>query len=297
LSRRSATNGDYTDFYASRDHATNVGTMLRGPENALPASWLHLPIGYHGRASSIVISGTPIRRPCGQARPANAEAPVFGPSRSLDYELEVAAVVGPGNHLGHPIPVGLAEDHLFGLVLLNDWSARDIQAWEYVPLGPFLGKNFATSISPWIVPLAALEPFRCAGPKQEPEPFPYLAQKGPGAFDIVLEATLNGERITASNFRHLYWSLAQMVAHHTCGGCNLQPGDLLATGTVSGPTPESRGCLLELTWRGSQPLTLADGQTRTFLQDGDTLTLSGYAQGEGYRVGFGSVSGQIQPGE
>jgi len=287
--------GDYTDFYASREHATNVGTMLRGAENALNPNWLHLPVGYHGRASSVVVSGTPIRRPQGQAKPANAEQPTFGPTRSLDFELEVAAVIGPGNELGTPIPIGEAEDHVFGLVLLNDWSARDIQAWEYVPLGPFLGKNFATSISPWIVPLAALEPFRCAGPTQEQEPLPYLRQAGPGTFDIALEVTLNGHRIAASNFRHLYWSLAQMVAHHASGGCNLRPGDLLASGTVSGPTPDSRGCLLELTWRGSQPLTLPGGQTRTFLQDGDTLTLSGYAQGDGYRVGFGSVSGEIVP--
>lgn len=287
--------GDYTDFYASREHATNVGTMLRGAENALNPNWLHLPVGYHGRASSVVVSGTPIIRPHGQAKPANAEQPTFGPTRSLDFELEVAAVIGPGNELGTPIPIGQAEDHVFGLVLLNDWSARDVQAWEYVPLGPFLGKNFATSISPWVVPLAALEPFRCAGPKQEPEPLPYLRQAGPGTFDIALEVTLNGHRIAASNFRHLYWSLAQMVAHHACGGCNLRPGDLLASGTVSGPTPDSRGCLLELTWRGSQPLTLPDGQSRTFLQDGDTLTLSGYAQGDGYRVGFGDVTGQVVP--
>jgi fumarylacetoacetase len=287
--------GDYTDFYCSRDHATNVGTMLRGPADALNPNWLHLPVGYHGRASSIVVSGTQVRRPKGQTKPANAETPIFGPSRSLDFELEVAAVVGPGNQLGLPIPISEAEDHLFGLVLLNDWSARDIQAWEYVPLGPFLAKNFCTTISPWIVPLTALEPFRCASTEQVPTPLPYLQQTGPGGFNITLEVTLNGHRITASNLRHLYWSFGQMVAHHTCGGCNLKPGDLLASGTVSGPTPESRACLLELTWRGSQPLALPDGTTRTFLQDGDTLTLTGYAQGDGYRVGFGTCSGEVLP--
>jgi fumarylacetoacetase len=293
--------GDYTDFYSSREHASNVGAMFRGPDKALLANWLHLPVGYHGRASSVVVSGTDVRRPCGQYKPEGADAPVFGPTRSLDFELEVAAVVGPGNRLGEPIPIDQAEEHVFGLVLLNDWSARDIQAWEYVPLGPFLGKSFATSISPWIVPLEALEPFRCAGPTQEPVPLPYLSQPGPGAFDIRLEVWLGGEgmaeahRVCQSNFRYLYWSLAQQVAHHTVNGCNLQPGDLLASGTVSGPAADSYGSLLELAWRGTKPLTLPDGSRRAFLEDGDRVTMTAWCQGPGYRVGFGEVSGLVLP--
>jgi fumarylacetoacetase len=293
--------GDYTDFYSSREHATNVGAMFRGPDKALMPNWLHLPVGYHGRASSVVVSGTDVPRPCGQYKPEGVEAPVFGPTRSLDFELEVAAVVGPGNALGEPIPIDRAEEHVFGLVLLNDWSARDVQAWEYVPLGPFLGKSFATTISPWVVPLAALEPFRVAGPAQAPAPLPYLRQPGPGAFDVHLEVYLQGEgmqesqRICASNFRHLYWSIAQQVAHHTVNGCNLQPGDLLASGTVSGPTPASYGSMLELTWRGSKPLALADGSQRAFLHDGDRVTMTAWCQGAGYRVGFGAVTGKVLP--
>ncbi len=293
--------GDYTDFYSSREHATNVGTMLRGPDKALMPNWLHLPVAYHGRASSVVVSGTDVRRPRGQSKPDNAEAPVFGPSRSLDFELEVAAFVGPGNELGQPVPVERAAEHLFGLVLLNDWSARDVQAWEYVPLGPFLAKNFATSISPWVVPLEALEPFRIAGPVQDPVPLPYLRTTGPQALDIHLEVSLQSarmgapQRVTASNFRHLYWSLAQQLAHHTVNGCNLRPGDLLASGTISGPTPDSLGSLLELTWRGSRPLTLTSGEPRRFLEDGDRVTLTGWCQGQGYRVGFGEVTGKVLP--
>jgi fumarylacetoacetase len=293
--------GDYTDFYSSREHATNVGTMLRGPENALMPNWLHLPVAYHGRASSVVVSDTDVIRPRGQSKPEKAAAPLFGPSRSLDFELEMAVFVGPGNELGTPIPVGRAEEHLFGMVLLNDWSARDIQAWEYVPLGPFLAKNFATSISPWVVTLEALEPFRTAGPAQDPTPLPYLQTAGPGAFDIRLEVLLQSEkmdrpaRISLSNFKHLYWSMAQQLAHHTVNGCNLRPGDLLASGTISGPTPDSYGSLLELTWRGSKPLALPGGETRTFLQDGDRLTLTGWCQGDGYRVGFGEVTGRVLP--
>jgi fumarylacetoacetase len=294
--------GDYTDFYSSREHATNVGTMLRGPDNALMPNWLHLPVAYHGRASSLVVTDTPIRRPCGQSKPDKADAPIFGPSRSLDFELEVAALVGPGNGQGQPIPVAEAEDHIFGLVLLNDWSARDLQAWEYVPLGPFLAKNFATSLSPWVVPLEALAPFRSAGPRQQPTPLPYLRQDpSASTFDLTLEVWLRTERMTTgqrigrSNFKYLYWSLAQQVAHHTVNGCPLRPGDLLASGTVSGPTPDSLGCLLELTWRGTRPLALADAETRTFLQDGDRVTLTGWCQGEGYRVGFGEVSGTVLP--
>jgi fumarylacetoacetase len=297
-----ATIGDYTDFYSSREHATNVGTMLRGADNALMPNWLHLPVAYHGRSSSIVVSDTPIRRPCGQSKPDKADAPLFGPSRSLDFELEVAAVMGPGNTLGQPIPVASALDHVFGLVLLNDWSARDIQAWEYVPLGPFLAKNFATSISPWVVPLEALEPFRTIGPTQVPTPLPYLqGPAGPSTFDIRLEVGLKSAKmerpavICRTNYRHLYWSLAQQVAHHTVNGCNLRPGDLLASGTVSGPTPDSYGSLLELAWRGTKPLTLSTGEQRSFLQDGDTVTMTGWCAGDGYRVGFGEVTGTVTP--
>jgi fumarylacetoacetase len=260
-------------------------------------------VAYHGRSSSLVVSGTAIRRPKGQAKPDAAPAPLFGPSKSLDFELETGVFVGPGNTLGTPVPIGEAENHLFGMVLVNDWSARDIQAWEYVPLGPFLAKNFATSVSPWVVPLEALEPFRTAGPAQDPEPLSYLKQSGPHAFDIRLEARLQTaamdrpQTICTTNFKHLYWSMAQQLAHHAVNGCNLRPGDLLASGTVSGPTPDSLGCLLELTWRGARPLTLSSGEQRTFLQDGDRLTLTGWCQGQGYRVGFGEVTGKILPAE
>jgi fumarylacetoacetase len=293
--------GDYTDFYSSREHATNVGTMLRGPDKALMPNWLHLPVAYHGRASSIVISGTDLRRPLGQMKPDSADAPLFGPSRSVDFELEVGCFIGPGNPLGEPIPVDRALDHVFGLVLVNDWSARDIQAWEYVPLGPFLAKNFGTSISPWIIPLEALEAFRTSGPPQDPTPFPYLRAAGPSTYDIRLEVHLQGqkmdrpERICASNFKHLYWSLAQQVAHHTINGCNLKPGDLLASGTISGPTPDSFGSLLELSWRGTKPLALTSGEQRSFLQDGDRVTFRAWCEGDGYRIGFGEVTGRILP--
>ncbi len=295
--------GDYTDFYSSREHATNVGTMLRGADKALMPNWLHLPVAYHGRSSSLVVSGTDVRRPKGQFKPDSADAPLFGPTRSLDFELETGVLVGPGNALGRPIPIGQAEDHLFGMVLVNDWSARDVQAWEYVPLGPFLAKNFATSVSPWVVSLEALEPFQTSGPAQDPEPLPYLRQSGPHAYDIRLEARLQTARmdrphtISATNFKYLYWSMAQQLAHHTVNGCNLRPGDLLASGTVSGPTPDSLGCLLELTWRGSRPLTLPSGEQRTFLQDGDRLSLTGWCQGDGYRVGFGEVTGSVLPAD
>jgi fumarylacetoacetase len=293
--------GDYTDFYSSREHATNVGTMLRGPDNALMPNWLHLPVAYHGRASSVVVSGTDVRRPRGQSKPESAAAPLFGPSKSLDFELETAVFVGPGNELGVPVPVGRAEEHVFGMVLLNDWSARDVQAWEYVPLGPFLAKNFASSISPWVVPLEALEPFRTAGPTQHPEPLAYLYAGRNGTFDIHLEVYLQAEgwvraeRVCASNFKYLYWSIAQQVAHHTVNGCNLRSGDLLASGTISGPTPDSYGSLLELAWRGTKPLTFANGERRTFLQDGDRVTMTGWCQGEGYRVGFGEVTAKVLP--
>ncbi|MBI5154646.1 fumarylacetoacetase [Candidatus Poribacteria bacterium] len=293
--------GDYTDFYASREHATNVGTMFRGKDNALMPNWLWLPVGYHGRASSIVVSGTDVQRPLGQSNPDDSPAPVFGPSRLLDFELEVAAFVGSGNELGQSVSVAEAADHLFGLVLMNDWSARDVQKWEYVPLGPFLAKNFATSISPWIVTLDALEPFRVAGPAQEPEPLPYLKQSQPGSFDIQLEVNIQGAkmdapfRVCAANFRAMYWSVFQQLAHHTIGGCNLRPGDLLGSGTISGSTPDSYGSLLELTWRGSKPLKFPNGEERKFLQDGDRVTMTGWCQGDGYRVGFGEVTGTVLP--
>jgi fumarylacetoacetase len=293
--------GGYTDFYSSREHATNVGIMMRGPQNALMPNWLHLPVAYHGRASSVVVSDTDIRRPRGQTKADDAAAPSFGPSRSLDFELELGAFIGPGNAQGVPIPVGAALERIGGLVLVNDWSARDIQKWEYQPLGPFLAKNFATSISPWVVSLDALEPFRTAGPPQDPEPLPYLRDPDPRAYDIRLEVWLTTARmdrpvrVSASNARYLYWSLAQQVAHHTVGGCNLRPGDLLASGTISGPTPDSLGSLLELAWKGTRPIALPGGETRVFLQDGDRLTLTGWCQGAGYRVGFGEVTGRIVP--
>ncbi len=291
--------GDYTDFYSSFHHAHNVGTMLRGPENALMPNWKWLPVAYHGRASSIVVSGAEVCRPKGQIKPPDAAAPIFGPTKSLDYELEMAFLLGPANSLGHRVPVDRALDHIFGFVLMNDWSARDIQAWEYQPLGPFLAKNFCTSISPWVVPLEALEPFRKPLPSQDPEPLPYLRLKDDFTFDIHLEAQLKTATmdaphvITRTNFQNLYWSISQQVAHHTVGGCNLQPGDLLASGTISGPTEESRGCMLELTWRGANPLKLPNGEIRKWLEDGDTLSISGWCQGDGYRVGFGDVTGRI----
>ena len=293
--------GDYTDFYASKEHATNVGIMFRGKENALLPNWLHLPVGYHGRASSIVVSGTDVYRPRGQMKAPDEATPHFGPSRQLDFELEMGWFIGPGNERGKAVSVEQAEDHIFGLVLVNDWSARDIQSWEYQPLGPFLAKNFATSISPWVVPLAALEPFRVAGPRQQPEPLPYLHAQNKASFDIRLEVHLRGagmvepQRIATSNFRHLYWSMAQQIAHHTVTGCNLRAGDLLASGTISGPEKDNRGCLLELAWRGTEPIELGNGEKRVWLEDGDQLTLTGWCQGDGYRIGFGEVTGRILP--
>ena len=291
--------GDYTDFYSSYHHAHNVGTMLRGPENALMPTWKWLPVAYHGRASSLVVSGTEVKRPRGQTKLPDANAPTFNSSKSLDFELEMAFFVGPGNSLGKSVPIDQAEDHIFGLVLMNDWSARDIQTWEYQPLGPFLAKNFCTSISPWIVTLEALEPFRKNLPAQDPEPLPYLKRADDFTYDIQLEARLQTakmsepQRITRTNFDNLYWSIAQQLAHHTVNGCNLQPGDLLASGTISGPTDESRGCMLELTWRGQNPLKLANGEVRKWLEDGDIVSINGWCQGNGYRVGFGDVSGRV----
>jgi fumarylacetoacetase len=291
--------GNYTDFYSSYHHAHNVGTLVRGPENALMPNWKWLPVAYHGRASSVVTSGTDVRRPSGQIKPPDAAAPTFGPTKSLDYELEMAFLIGPGNSLGEPVPIDRATDHIFGFVLMNDWSARDIQAWEYQPLGPFLAKNFCTSISPWVVTLEALEAFRKPLPAQDPEPLRYLRAKNDFTFDIQLEARLQTSSMNAphimtrTNFQNLYWSIAQQLAHHTVNGCNLEPGDLLASGTISGPTEESRGCMQELTWRGANPLKLPNGETRKWLEDGDTLAISGWCQGDGYRVGFGEVSGRV----
>ncbi|KAM4748576.1 fumarylacetoacetase [Rhinophrynus dorsalis] len=295
--------GDYTDFYSSKDHATNVGIMFRGKDNALMPNWLHLPVGYHGRASSVVVSGTPVRRPNGQTRPSDDKPPIFGACKLLDFELEMAFFVGPGNPLGKPIPIHKADEHIFGMVLMNDWSARDIQKWEYVPLGPFLSKNFATTISPWVVPMEALMPFVLPNPVQDPLPLPYLQDDMNYTFDINLGVSLKGEEIKEpvsicrSNFKHIYWTMKQQLAHHTVTGCNLQPGDLLGSGTISGPDPGSFGSMLELSWRGSKPIDLGAGQTRTFLKDGDTVVLTGYCQGEGYRVGFGHCSGTVLPAE
>jgi fumarylacetoacetase len=293
--------GGYTDFYSSKEHATNVGMMFRDPKNALLPNWLHLPVGYNGRASSVVVSGTPVRRPNGQTKAPNAENPSFGPSRKLDIELETAFIVGEGNALGEPIPAGEAEQHIFGMVLMNDWSARDIQQWEYVPLGPFNSKIFATSISPWVVTLDALEPFRVEGPAQDPEPLPYLRQDGKASVDLHLEVALLPEdaaeatTISRTNFRHMYWSMAQQLAHHTVSGCNTRTGDLMGSGTISGPEPDSFGSLLELTWNGQKPLALSGGGERSFLEDGDDVIITGWCQGDGYRVGFGEVTGRVTP--
>lgn len=293
--------GDYTDFYSSKEHATNVGSMFRDPDNALLPNWKWLPVGYHGRASSVVVSGTDIHRPKGQSKTDDSDVPQFGPCRLLDFELEMGYFVGPGNGLGHSISVDNAADHIFGMVLVNDWSARDIQKWEYVPLGPFLAKNFATSISPWVVTLDALEPFRTAGPKQDPEPLPYLKSNGDWSYNINLEVLLQSEkmehaqRICRSNFKYMYWNICQQLAHHTVTGCNVRPGDLMASGTISGPTPDSYGSMLELAWRGTKPIKLSSGEERKFLLDGDTVTMTGWCEGEGYKVGFGEVSGKVLP--
>ena len=303
--------GDYSDFYASIELATNVGSMFR-PDNALLPNYKWVPIGYHGRASSIVQSGTGVRRPNGQTRDGTDVPPIFGPSKRLDYELEIGAVVGPGNMLGVPIPIGEAEQQIFGLCLVNDWSARDVQTWEYQPLGPFLAKNFATTVSPWVVTLDALEPFRAparARASDDPSPLPYLASerdRAAGGFAITLDVLLttakmrdlgmNAYRVSTGSFANMYWTLAQLLTHHASNGCNLQPGDLLASGTVSGTSKESRGCLLERTWRGTEPLELPTGETRAFLADGDEVTLRGYCDRSGYRrIGFGECRGIVLP--
>jgi fumarylacetoacetase len=290
--------GDYTDFYSSKYHASNVGTLFRGRENALTPNWLHLPVGYHGRASSVVISGTNVIRPKGQIKRNTDKEPIFAKSERLDFELEMGFLIGPGNNLGEPIAIENADEHIFGLVLVNDWSARDIQKWEYVPLGPFNAKNFITSISPWIVTLEALEPFRIKGENQNPKPLSYLQNKKDFSFDITLEVFLNNYRISESNFKYMYWTMDQQLAHHTITGCNLRTGDLLASGTISGPEHHERGCMLELSWheeKGSIPIKLPNNEKRTFLEDNDEIVLTGYAQGNGYRVGFGQVSGKVLP--
>jgi fumarylacetoacetase len=292
--------GDYTDFYSSIEHATNVGKMFRDPENALLPNWKHIPVGYHGRASSIIISGQPIHRPKGQTLPKDAEKPVFGPSQRLDFELEMGFVVGKDTKLGESVSTSEAEDYIFGLVLFNDWSARDIQKWEYVPLGPFLAKNFASSISPWIVTLDALEPFRVEGPEQKPEVLPYLQFEGKRNYDVSLEVALapeggEAETICRSNFKYMYWNMAQQLAHHTVNGCNINIGDMMASGTISGKDENSYGSMLELAWMGTKPIKLKDGSERKFINDGDTVIMRGYAEKDGKRVGFGEVRTKVLP--
>lgn len=289
----------YTDFYSSIEHATNVGSMFRDPKNALLPNWLEMPIGYNGRASSVVVSGTQIRRPCGQVKAVGSDRPHFSESKKLDIELEMGFIVGSGNQLGEPILCEDAEAHIFGMVLLNDWSARDLQQWEYVPLGPFNSKGFATTISPWIVTLDAIEPFRCAQPAQDPLPLEYLRHGGNHGFDIDLEVQLRphsdpqATTITRTNFKHMYWSMAQQLAHHTVSGCNTRVGDLMGSGTISGSSPDSFGSLLELTWNGERPLALRSGAVREFIEDGDELVIRGWCQGDGYRIGFGDCSGRV----
>lgn len=291
---------DYTDFYSSIEHATNVGIMFRDPANALLPNWRHLPVGYHGRASSIVVSGTGIHRPKGQTMPQGAEKPVFGPTKMFDFELEMAFVVGKTTELGDSVPAAEAEDYIFGFLLFNDLSARDIQSWEYVPLGPFLSKNFGSVVSPWVVTLDALQPFRVKGPDQEPEVLPYLKTEGLRNFDINLEVIIKPENgnenvVCRSNFRHMYWNICQQLAHHTVNGCNINTGDLYASGTISGPDAGSYGSMLELTWRGTKPIMLSDGSERKFINDSDTLIIRGFAEKDGLRVGFGECVTRILP--
>ncbi|GGX21176.1 fumarylacetoacetase [Pigmentiphaga litoralis] len=291
----------YTDFYSSREHATNVGALFRDPKNALMPNWLEIPIGYNGRASSVIVSGTPVRRPNGQIKKPDQERPVFSPCLRLDIELETGFFVGVPSGLGDPIACEDAESHIFGMVLLNDWSARDLQAWEYVPLGPFNAKGFATTISPWVVTMDALEPFRCAQPPQDPVPLSYLQHEGHHAFDLHLEAAIRpasqdkATTLSRTNFKFMYWTMAQQLAHHTVSGTNTRVGDLMGSGTISGSTPDSLGSLLEMTAGGKTPITLNGGETRTFIEDGDELILTGWCQGDGYRVGFGTCTGTILP--
>lgn len=295
--------GDYTDFYSSREHATNVGTMFRGKDNALQPNWLHLPVGYHGRSSSVVVSGTDLHRPKGQTKADDADSPSFTPCRLMDFELEMGFFLGTGNPLGKRITMQGADEHIWGLALVNDWSARDIQKWEYVPLGPFGAKNFGTSISPWIITPEALEPFRTKGPEQkDPAPLAYLQSKeNRDTYDIELEVAIKGENmdepftVCRSNFKYLYWSMKQQLVHHSVTGCNMRTGDLLASGTISGPTPDSYGSMLELSWRGSNPIKFPNGEERKFLKDGDEVIMRGWSQGDGYRIGFGECTGKVLP--
>ena len=292
--------GDYTDFYSSIEHATNVGTMFRDPDNALLPNWKYIPVGYHGRASSIIPSGVDIHRPKGQSRPDKDAPPVFGPSKLLDFELEMAFITYPGKPLGQSISTKEADDYIFGMVIFNDWSARDIQTWEYVPLGPFLAKNFASSVSPWVVTLDALEPFRTKGPVQEPEVFPYLRYEGDKNIDIALEAAIQPEgseetTVCRSNYKYMYWNMNQQLAHQTVNGCNIKAGDMYASGTISGPTPGSYGSMLELSWRGTKPIPMADGSERKFINDNDTVIMRAHCQKGHIRVGFGEVRAKVLP--
>ncbi len=291
--------GDYTDFYSSIEHATNVGSMFRDPDNALLPNWRHLPVAYHGRASSIIVSGQQIHRPKGQSK-ASDGFPTFGPTQKLDFELEMAFITCENNPLGHSIPVDKVEDYIFGFVLFNDWSARDFQTWEYQPLGPFLAKNFASSISPWIVTLDALEPFRVEGPEQDPEVLPYLESYGSKNFDINLEVAIKSQEseekvISRTNFKHMYWNVNQQLAHHTINGCNVKVGDMFASGTISGSKPGSYGSMLELAWNGTKPITLTEGNKRSFIEDQDIVVMRGFAEKNGVRIGFGEVSTRVLP--
>jgi fumarylacetoacetase len=293
----------YTDFYSSKEHATNVGVMFRGKDNALQPNWLHMPIGYNGRASTVVVSGTPVRRPRGQLKPPTADVPSFGPCKRLDFELEMGVVVGQPSAMGEMLTEKQAEEMIFGFVILNDWSARDIQQWEYVPLGPFQAKVFGTSISPWVVTREALEPFRLHGPAQDPKPLPYLQQVQPNNYDMALEVGLRAApmneaaNISRTNFKYMYWSSVQQLVHHASSGCAMNVGDLLGSGTISGPEKDQRGSLLEISWNGTEPVELAGGVRRAFLEDGDSLLMRGWCQGDGYRVGFGEVEGTILAAE
>ena len=292
--------GDYTDFYSSKEHATNVGMMFRDPENALLPNWLHLPVGYHGRSSTIVPSGVPVHRPNGQTIANEASNPTFGSSKLVDFELEMAFITTDANFMGETVPVDEAEDYIFGMVLFNDWSARDIQKWEYVPLGPFLAKNFASSISPWIVTMDALEPFKVESVKQEPKPLPYLQQEGKHSYDINLEVSIIPENnvetvVSKSNFKYMYWTMAQQLAHHTSNGCKVNSGDMMGSGTISGPTPDSYGSMLELSWGGKNPVKLNDGTERKFIQDNDTVLIKGFCKNEKVRIGFGECSSKLLP--
>ena len=292
----------FTDFYSSKEHATNVGTMFRDPNNALLPNWTEMPVGYNGRASTVIVSGTDVIRPSGQLKPNADDRPIFSPCKRLDFELETAFVVGKGNNIGQPIAVDEAADHIFGMVLLNDWSARDIQKWEYVPLGPFNAKTFASEVSPWIVTMDALAPFKTSCPTQEPKPLAYLNEKASdSSFDITLSVELlpeNADEATVvceTNFKYMYWSMAQQLTHHTITGCKVEVGDMMGSGTISGPTPDSYGSMLEIAWNATKPVTLKGGETRSFIEDGDTVIMKGYSEKDGIRVGFGEVRGKVLP--